>query len=177
MKLMQPVIQGTQPALNAISGIFISAIMLISCNGQPLAGISKDLNTGIVTTYSKIKPENTVIVMNEEKLGHTHIPLGEKFVVINEEVKGLVVKNEKVSIGCSLLITDNNEMELLNVADLFKNDEGIYDRKDAEFLKCTVSTGKPMDSGKEYNVKIKFWDKYGGGTIENKLSIKIIDEH
>ena len=113
--------------------------------------------------------------MNEEKLGHTQIPLGEKFVVINEKVQGLVVKDNKISIGCSLLITDSQWKELLNEPDLFKNGGGIYDQKDAEYLKCTVSTGKPMDYDKEYKVAVKFWDKYGSGSIENKLSISIID--
>ena len=158
-----------------ISALLIAACLLGACNNPPLAGISKELNTGMVTTYSKMKPENTVLVMNEEKLGHTQIPLGEKFVVINEKVQGLVVKDNKISIGCSLLITDTQGKELLNESDLFKNGGGIYDQKDAEYLKCTVSTGKPMDYDKEYKVAVKFWDKYGSGTIENKLSISIID--
>lgn len=155
--------------------IIVSIVLLYSCNGQPLAGISKDLNTGMVTTYSKIKPGQTVIAMNEEKIGHTKIPLGEKFVVINEEVKGLSVKDNKVSIGCSLMITDNKGTELLNEADLFKDGAGIYDKENANYLKCTVSTGKPMNIDQEYKVAIKFWDKFGEGTIENKFTITIID--
>lgn len=158
-----------------IPAFILACWLLSSCNGVPLAGINKDLNTGMVTSYSKIKPENTVLLMNEEKLGHTQIPLGEKFVVVNEKVQGLVVKDNKVSIGCSLVISDNQGKELLNEADLFKNGSGIYDPKDAEYLKCTVSTGKPMDFDKEYKVAVKFWDKYGSGSIENKLTISIID--
>ena len=59
--------------------------------------------------------------------------------------------------------------------DLFPNNTGIYDIKDAEYLKCTVSTGKPMEVGEEYKVAIQFWDKYGTGTIDNKLTISIVD--
>ena len=129
----------------------------------------------MVTTYSKLKPEESVLVMNEEKLGHTQIPLGEKFVVINNKVKGLIVKNNKVSIGCSLKIIDGSGKALLDEADLFKDDAGVYDEKDAEYLKCTVSTGKPMEWDKEYKVAVKFWDKYGTGSIENKFTISIID--
>ncbi|MBC7886410.1 MAG: hypothetical protein H7Z13_00870 [Ferruginibacter sp.] len=164
-----------QLVFKKISVLFIPALLLYACNGQPLAGISKDLNTGMVTSYSKIKPANTVIIMNEEKLGHTQIPLGEKFVVVNENVKGLVVKNDKISIGCSLRITDSKGNELLNEADLFKNNAGIYNKEDAEYLKCTVNTGKPMDFDQEYKVAVKFWDKYGSGTIENSFTISIID--
>lgn len=151
------------------------SIILYSCDGQPLAGVNKDLNTGMVTTYSKIKPAETVIVMNEEKLGHTQIPLGEKFIVVNTNVKGLVVKDNKISIGCSLIITDLDGKELLREEDLFKDNSGIYDEKEAENLRCTVSTGKPMEYDKKYNVAVRFWDKYGTGSIENKLAIEIID--
>ena len=66
-----------------------------------------------------------MLVVIERKLGHTQIPPGEKFVVINEHVKGLVVKDNKISIGCSLVIADSRGKELMNEADLFKNDGGI----------------------------------------------------
>ena len=155
--------------------LLVVAIFLASCNGYKAAGINKDLNTGMVTTYSNLKPEESVLVMNEEKLGHTQIPLGEKFIVINNKVKGLVIKDNKVSIGCSLKITNNTGKVLLNDADLFKDDGGIYDKKDAEYLKCTISTGKPMNWDEDYKVMVKFWDKYGTGSIENKFTISIVD--
>ena len=65
--------------------------------------------------------------------------------------------------------------ELLREEDLLKDNSGIYDEKDAEYLKCTVSTGKPMEYDKKYNVVVRFWDKYGSGSIENKFAIDIID--
>ncbi|MEO6718876.1 MAG: hypothetical protein ABIN67_00880 [Ferruginibacter sp.] len=162
-------------SIKIMSLLGLVAVWLYSCQGQPLVGISKDLNTGMVTTYSKMKPEESVIVMNEEKLGHTQIPLGEKFVVINNKVKGLVVKDNKVSIGCSLKIIDSDGKALLDEADLFKDGSGVYDQKDAESLKCTVSTGKPMELNKDYKIAVQFWDKYGAGTIENKFTISMID--
>ena len=154
--------------------LVVAAILLYSCNPTS-AGISKVLNTGMVTTYSNLKPVNTVLVMIEEKLSHTQIPVGEKFVVINGHVKGLVVKDNKISIGCSMVIADSRGKELINEADFFKNDVGMYDPKEAEYLKYTVNTGKPMEFEKEYKVIVKFWDKYGTGTIENKFSVTMID--
>ena len=53
-----------------MSLLVIVAVWLYSCNGVPLAGISSDINTGMVTTYSKIKPEESVLVMNEERSGY-----------------------------------------------------------------------------------------------------------
>src|SRR5687768_13637407 len=46
--------------INSISKPVIGLLLIIllfSCNGQPLVGVSTDMNTGMVTTYSKIKPE------------------------------------------------------------------------------------------------------------------------
>lgn len=41
-----------------------------------------------------------LLVMNDEVLNHTDIPIGEKFIVINDGVSGLVAKNGKVKVGC-----------------------------------------------------------------------------
>jgi len=57
----------------------------------------KDFNTGLTTTYSG---EKVFIVMNDEVIGHTDIPLGEKFTIINDKLKGLKEKDGKVSVGC-----------------------------------------------------------------------------
>ena len=170
--------KGTGGFINKISkpgfGLLVITL-LFSCNSQPLVGVSTDINTGMVTTYSKIKPEEAVLIMNEEKLGHSQIPLGEKFVVVNSNVQGLVVKDNKISVGCSLIISDLDGKELLHEEDLFKDNSGIFEEKDAEYLKCTVSTGKPMEYDKYYNVAVRFWDKYGSGSIDNKIRIEIID--
>ncbi len=128
----------------------------------------------MLTNYSGLSTTESKIVMNEEVLGHTDIPLGESFIIINENVKGLAVKDGKVSVGCSLLITHKEAGEILSVADLFEGRD-VFDPNEARLLQCTVNTGKPMDWDQPYDVLVKFWDKYGKGTIENKVTIQIID--
>jgi hypothetical protein len=114
------------------------------------------------------------MVMNGEVIGHTDIPLGEEFIIVNKDVRGLVTKAGKVSVGCSLVITDKKNNILLKDQDLFKNVNGI-DVEKAKYLKCIVSTGKPMEWEEEYNVHVVFWDKWGQGKIVNDVSIRMAD--
>lgn len=154
--------------------ILLLSAILFSCQAQSSAGIKKDFNTGLTATYKNIEPDEVLLVMNDEVLNHTDIPIGESFLLINKNIKGLVEKNDKVSVGCSLTISDKKGKKILEAADLFK-DNDTFNKKDVTYLKCTVSTGEPMQWEETYDVVVTFWDKYGTGKIVNNVSIRIID--
>jgi len=144
-----------------------------SCDHK-VAGIKKDLATGLTTSYKGIEPAKAFIIMNDEVISHTDIPLGEQFLVINDGIAGLVTKNGKVKVGCYLKIADSSGAILLEEKDLFAaNDE--FPEEQARLLKCTVSTGKPMKWEEDYYVTVSFWDKQGRGRIDNTVTIKTID--
>ena len=150
----------------------ILILLVFGCNHK--VGIKKNLETGLTATYKYMEPQKLLLVMNEEVINHTDIPIGEKFVVVNEDVEGLVSKNGKVKVGCHLKITDKSGQVLLEEKDLFAgNDE--FSPENARMLKCTVTTGEPMKWEENYDVFVGFWDKQGGGRIDNKVTIKIID--
>lgn len=159
--------------LTAVAVVLLCSL-LYACQAQPLAGINKDLTTGLSTTYKGLAPERSFLVMNDEELNHTDIPIGEKFLLINKGVKGFREKNGKIVIGCALSIKDKNGKSILHEADLFKGHDQ-YDPKDAEYLKCTVNTGEPMQWEEKYDVEVVFWDKNGTGRITNKVTIRMID--
>jgi len=163
------VIIKTQWAVKIFVAIALSTV-LFACNAQ--VGINKNLSTGMVTSYKGMSVEDTKMIMNNEELNHHDIPIGENFVIVNEKVKGLTVKDGKVSVGCSLTITDKNGKALLSEPDLFK-DNDVFEKVD--FLRCTVSTGSPMKWEENYKVHVVFTDKYGKGTIENNVTIRMID--
>ena len=157
------------------AALLVLVVILVSCNGPIVsAGIKKDFNTGMSSSYTGIEPEKTFLVMNNEVLNHTDIPLGENFLVVNDGIKGLQVKNGKVSVGCSLSITDQQGKVLMNEKDLFAGHDE-FEEKDAKMLKCTVSTGEPMKWEEKYNVAVTFWDKNGSGKIENHVTVRMID--
>ena len=147
------------------------SLFVISCGSQG-TGINKNLNTGMTTKWSGIKPENSKMVMNGEELNHNDIPIGESFEIINEGVVGLTIKDNKVSVGCSLEISDSGGHVLLSEPDLF---EGKNEFDNVDFLRCRVNTGEPMKWEEKYKVKVIFTDKYGKGRIENDVTIRAID--
>lgn len=158
------------PAASCLS-VFL---LFTACSGKNVTGITKDLTTGLTAHYQGIKPESVFLMMNDERLGHTDIPIGESFVLINDGVSGFAEKGDKVSAGCSLRITDEQGIVLLDEKDLFAGND-VFSKDEATRLKCTINTGKPMEWEKNYKLQVVFWDKYGDGTITNEWTIRSID--
>lgn len=150
------------------------AVLLFSACNVPSTGIKKDLNTGMLTSYKGVSTEETQMIMNNEVMNHNDVPIGESFVIINKGIKGLTVKDGKVSVGCSLVISDKTGKVLLSEPDLFKGSD-TYQKDKLDFLRCTVNTGEPMKWEEKYDVAVVFTDKYGKGSIENKVTIRMID--
>ena len=63
---------------------------------------------------------------------------------------------------------------MMEEADLFAGND-LFNAKEVTYVKCGVSTGKPMNYDESYFVTVNFWDKYGKGHIENKVTLKTID--
>ena len=154
--------------------VVVLIVFLNACNPQASIGVKKDFNTGLSSSYINMEPEKVFLVMNNEVLNHTDIPIGESFLIVNDGIKGMEVKNGKVTLGCSLQIKDRSGKVLLDEKDLFTGHD-TFEEKDARMLKCTVNTGEPMKWEEKYNVTVNFWDKNGTGRIENKVTIRIID--
>lgn len=158
----------------AIAAVLL-LILISAGKAQPIAaGTVKDNTTGLTAVYKKIKPGSILLTMNNEIIHHTDIPLGESFVLVNAGIKGFTVKNGKVSAGCALTIKNNKGEIMLQSDDLF-NGNDIFSKDSISFLKCTVSTGTPMQWEEKYEVRVLFWDKYGSGKIDNKVFIRCID--
>jgi len=149
-------------------------IFLSSCSERFTVGVKKDFSTGLVADYKNMEPEKVMLVMNDEVLNHTDIPVGESFILANDFIKGITVEDGKVAVGCSLQITDTSGKVILDEKDIFKNG-GVYYEEEAQLLKCTVSTGSPMEAEEYYDVAVKFWDKKGIGFINNKVRVHMID--
>ncbi len=157
------------------AGMLVTIAFISSCSRQKvMAGVKKDLQTGLTTSYQTLSVGETVLVMNNETLHHTDIPLGEQFELINSGVEGFTVKEGKVKAGCSLLIKDNKGDTLLLEKDLFTGKD-LLDAQDAKTLRCTIKTGEPMQWEENYQVAVAFWDKQGNGRVENEVTIRTID--
>ncbi|MFT3826250.1 MAG: hypothetical protein QM731_20165 [Chitinophagaceae bacterium] len=154
--------------------LIVSLIFLASCQAVLPYQVTKDIANGVTTTSEGLTVEKVLKVMNGEVVEHNEVVLGESFVVMNNNVGGLKERDGKVSVGCSLVITDEQGKELLNEPDLFKQND-VFDAATTKQLKCTISTGNPMKWEHRYHAVVTFWDKYGRGKIENCLDILIQD--
>lgn len=158
-----------------LAGIAISlTIVLVACRDTQLRGEFRQAETGLHTRFDGLRPGKAFLVMNAEQLAHTDIPIGEEFQLINEPVEGLEVRNGMVSVGCSLKITDQAGKILLNEADLFKGRD-LLKKEEARMLRCTISTGAPMEWEELYTAEVRFWDKFGKGSIVNTVTVRMID--
>ena len=153
--------------------LVVLILLLASCEHKKV-GVKKDLATGLVTSYKDMEPATARLVMNNEVLNHTDIPIGEKFIVINDDVSGLVSKNGKVKVGCYLKIADKSGKILLEEKDLFAGSDEFLPQE-ARMLQCTVTTGEPMKWEENYDVFVSFWDKQGKGRVDNSVTIRMID--
>lgn len=172
--MLQPNLKLNQTWAGIGTAVTVLVISVASCKTKVSSGVKKDLNTGMVTKYSGIETQDALLVMNNETIHHTDIPLGESFQVINDKITGFETENNQVKVGCSLKITDKKGTVLLEQPDLFASKD-VFSVKEAGRLSCTVSTGAPMQWDEAYDVTTVFWDKLGSGKIENMLSIHIID--
>ena len=72
-----------------INFLFLAFILFLNACKTPVrVGIKKDFNTGLTASYTGMEPEKVLLVMNDEVLNHTDIPLGENFLLINDGIKG-----------------------------------------------------------------------------------------
>lgn len=159
-------------SLNIVTLLFLALFM--NCRSNVLIGVKNDFNTGLSASYKNMEPQKVFLVMHSNVLYNNEIPLGESFIVMNEGIKGVVVKNGEVAIGCMLQITNSKGELLLNEKDLFEGHD-VFNKDQANLLQCTINTGAPMLLEEEYNILVLFWDKNGNGKIENKVTIRMIN--
>lgn len=152
----------------------VLAVVLVSCDDIPQAGIIRNTSNGITTTYTNLKPDGAVLIMNGEEINHNQIPLGEEFQLINTGVLGFMSTDNRVRVGSELIISKKDGEVLLHTEDLFSDGNGFH-KDSVSFLRCYVSTGSPMEYDQKYDVQVRFWDKSGDGEIVNKMEIEIID--
>lgn len=160
--------------MNLMTPLAVIALLLSSCEEIPSTGIIKNTSNGVTTTYTDLKPEGAVLIMNGEEINHNQIPLGEEFQLINTGVDGFKSQGNMVKFGSELIISKKDGQVLLHAEDLLSDVDGFH-KDSVNFLRCYISTGSPMEYDQKYDVQVRFWDKIGDGEIVNKLEIEIID--
>ncbi len=135
------------------------------------SGSAKDLVTGLKIKYKGLNVGEYYLmdVETKTKIRKNTVPLGKyKFAIVVTGVKGYKkLSSGKVSPGVDMYIIDvATGKSLLDAVDILK---GEYSAEDAEILDAYFTTGNPMESGKKYLFKARFYDKNGKGEINTEV--------
>jgi hypothetical protein len=137
--------------------LFLS-VWLSSC--QFSKGVKKDLNTGLSASYNGFAMDDIFLADDDRnRLGSNKITLGSKLLVIASGVDYYVEKDGRVFPGCTIILTDKNKKELLNLPDAFDEMTDGIPATQAKTLQARLSTGEPMIAGETYRLNVRFFDK------------------
>jgi len=145
--------------------ILLMAFIFNACNFS--VGTFKDLSTGLKLSNNGLSYTEGYLSMDNAKLSSNEFPLNKVVYLFFDGVEGFTEAEGKVYPGASLVITDEMDNKILEVADLFEQyAESGLSIEDSKSISLSITTGNPMEAGKKYLWKSKIWDKKGQGTIE-----------
>lgn len=111
-----------------------------------------------------------------DRLSSNEIPAGYKVVLAVIGAKGFTETNGRVFIGASMHLTDADGKVLMDEADLLSkyDAEGIT-LENSRALTLSLKTGEPLEAGKHYLWKCRWWDKKGKGEMTAAVKITLVD--
>lgn len=136
----------------------LSILLCYSCNFAK--GVKKDLSTGLSASYNGIAIDDIYLTDGGgTRLNSNKITLGSKITVTASGVDYLVVKDGKVFPGCTIILTDKDKKEILNLPDAFSDMANGTPVAEARTLQAYLTTGNPMVAGETYYLGVRFFDK------------------
>lgn len=137
-----------------------TAVIFILCSCNFSKGVKKDLSTGLSISYNGFAVEDAYLAdVDGNRISTNTINMGSKISVMASGVDYFEEKNGKVFPGCSILLTDKNKKEILNLADAFSGMTDGTTTAEARILRASLNTGDPMIAGETYHLHIRFYDK------------------
>ena len=150
--------------------ILTGILIFSSCN----VGVKKDLLSGLKMSNNGLSYDEAYLIMDSTKLNSNEFPLGKVIYLYIGGVKGYTLKENKVYIGGSLVITDENGGIMLENKDLYAYyDETGISLEDSQYLTLMLTVAEPIKAGNKYTWKSKIWDKNGKGTILAELEFLV----
>ena len=151
--------------------VFVLAMYVCTLSAcQFSKGVKKDPGTGLSATYNGFAIDDIYLSDGDGgRLGSNKITLGVPVRIVASGVRNYRLKEQKAYPGCTIVLTDRNKNELLNLPDAFANQPGL-DASQATVLKATLNTGDPMVVGENYHLYVRFYDKENP---ENEVVAKV----
>lgn len=139
----------------------ITILFFAACSGGSFSkGVKKDLNTGLTSTYNGFAVDDIYLTDDKgNKLSSNAVTLGSELIVVASGVENYTLESGKAYPGCTIILTDKNKKEILNLPDAFADIKDGLAPDQATELKATLTTGDPMQAGETYQLYVHFYDK------------------
>jgi hypothetical protein len=140
--------------------LLLLSLLFVITSCQFSKGVKKDLNTGLSASYNGFTIDDIFLADGDKnRLSNNKITLGTKLLVIATGVDYYTEKNGRVFPGCTIILTDKNKKELLNLPDAFEDMKDGTPADEAKTLQAQLNTGEPMTIGETYHLNVRFFDK------------------
>jgi len=116
-------------------------------------------DTELSTGFSGLAVKNAFIIDgNDRMVSKRDVALNTQFSIVYEGVKNYTLKNGKAFPDLSIRVMDNNQVTVLEKADMLASYTDGLSETDASVLRATVVVGDPMKAGK-YICTVQVIDK------------------
>ena len=123
------------------------------------AGTKLNHGTEMTTSYNGLTLENVYIVDGDDnKITTSEVALNSKFSIVYDGVKNYTLKDGKAFPVLSIQVIDNNQVTVIQEADLLAHYKDGLSEADASVLRATITVGEPMKPGK-YICSVQVIDK------------------
>ena len=153
-----------------ISGLLV-ILLLQGCNFN--TSIKKDLISGAVYTAHGLDSDNVEMEVNGKPSKKNTFTYGDKVEFTFNNIKGLKRKKGKVYPGMSMHIINNAGDTVLQLENLFKDDNDGTDLNPL-LLRAFFKAALPHLNKEKYKVILKIWDKNSPGTITYTMPFEVV---
>jgi len=158
---------------NYLLTLAIGYILFSGCNFS--AGANKDFGTGLSYSYNGFGVQNVRLIdQANNAMTSNKVKLNTEVAIAALGVSHYGLKEGKAYPGMMLLVTDATGKPVINVADLFADNQGAPPESATE-LRGTITVANPMASWQTYHVKMHIWDKVTAGNEVNAEADLVVE--
>jgi hypothetical protein len=153
--------------------IYLIAIITLSFTGcKSKNSTDIDKTTGLTTEGSKLTCGNVFISINGRKVENNVFTYGERFYVNYDDIKGLSRNRNKVLPGMKIAIINSKGDTIMKTDDVYSEITDGFELQPFQ-LAADLTVASPIQSGNDYTLFIKIWDKKGKGNLISKFDFKV----
>ena len=151
--------------------LLILAVIMHSCNFNK--SVNTNLLTGLTTVGDGLSCDDVYLSIAEGQIQRNTYTYGEEFDLNFSDISGFTKVGEAVFPGLTLQVTSEAGDVVMETDDLYASyTEGM--NFSPLLLAATLTVATPIQSGSNYTLSVKIWDKEGSGTLTAKMPFNVV---